>query len=94
MTACRRRVKDRDRARTTKEKRSPEDCGPGCGLCQLWISYPSSDFHEGRHYQDRVGGATVIFGEEGDSQLPGVSTLESMGLDPPRRELHTQPLVI
>ena len=47
-------------------------------------------------YQERVGGATVIFGEEGDSQLLGASTLESMGLglDPLRRELHTLPLVI
>ncbi len=47
-------------------------------------------------YQDRVGGATVIFGEDGDSQLLGASTLESMGLglDPLRRELHPLPLVI
>lgn len=47
-------------------------------------------------YLERVGGATVIFGEEGDSQLLGVSTLESMGLelDPLRRELHPLPLVI
>ena len=31
-------------------------------------------------YQDRVGVATVIFGEEEDSTLLGAYTLESMGL--------------
>ena len=40
-------------------------------------------------YGDRVGGADVIFGEEGDSSLLGATTLESLGLslDPLRREL-------
>jgi len=36
-----------------------------------------------------VGGADVIFGEEGDSRLLGSFTLEALGLslDPLRREL-------
>jgi len=40
-------------------------------------------------YQDRVGGATVVFAEEGDSTLLGAYALESMGfqLDPVRRVL-------
>jgi hypothetical protein len=31
-------------------------------------------------YEDRVGVADVIFGEEGDSNLPGAFTLEALGL--------------
>ena len=40
-------------------------------------------------YGELVGGADVIFGEEGDSQLLGAFTLEALGLslDPLRREL-------
>jgi len=40
-------------------------------------------------YVERVGGADVIFGEEGDSRLLGAFTLEALGLslDPLRREL-------
>ena len=38
-------------------------------------------------YADRLGGADVIFGEVGDSQLLGAFTLEALGLslDPLRR---------
>lgn len=45
---------------------------------------------------DRIGGADVIFGEEGDSLLLGAMTLESLGLslDPLRRELKPLPLVL
>ena len=32
-------------------------------------------------YGERVGGADVIFGEEGDSTLLGAFTLEALGLD-------------
>lgn len=47
-------------------------------------------------YGDRVGGADVIFGEEGDSQLLGASTLESLGLalDPLKRELIQFPMLL
>ena len=47
-------------------------------------------------YQDRVGGADVIFGEEGDSNLLGATTLESLGLslDPIKRELRPMPMVL
>jgi clan AA aspartic protease len=47
-------------------------------------------------YQDRVGGATVIFGEEEDSTLLGAYTLESMGfsLDPIRRVLVSLPMTL
>ncbi len=47
-------------------------------------------------YQDKVGGADVIFGEEGDSQLLGAFTLEALGLalDPLRRELRPLPMVL
>ena len=40
-------------------------------------------------YGDRIGGADVIFGQEGDYSLLGASTLEALGLllDPLRREL-------
>jgi len=47
-------------------------------------------------YQDRVGGADVIFGEEGDSILLGAFTLEALGLslDPLRRELRPLPMIL
>jgi len=47
-------------------------------------------------YGDRMGGADVIFGEEGDSVLLGAFTLEALGLslDPLRRELKPLPLMI
>jgi aspartyl protease family protein len=47
-------------------------------------------------YQDRVGVATVIFGEEADSTLLGAYSLESMGLslDPVRRELVPLPMTL
>lgn len=47
-------------------------------------------------YQDRIGGADVIFGEGGDGQLLGALTLESLGyaLDPLRRELKPLPMVL
>ncbi|MCH8206282.1 MAG: aspartyl protease family protein [Chloroflexi bacterium] len=47
-------------------------------------------------YEDRVGGADVIFGQEGDSNLLGATTLESLGLslDPLRRELRPIPMVL
>lgn len=38
-------------------------------------------------YEDKVSVADVIFGEEGDSTLLGVHALESLALDPIRREL-------
>jgi clan AA aspartic protease len=45
-------------------------------------------------YGDRIGGADVVFGEEGDSQLLGAFTLEALGLslDPLRRELRPLPM--
>jgi predicted aspartyl protease len=47
-------------------------------------------------YKDRVGGADVIFGEPGDSELLGAFTLEALGLalDPLRRELHPLPMIL
>jgi aspartyl protease family protein len=47
-------------------------------------------------YGDKVGIADVIFGEEGDSNLLGATTLESLGLalDPLKRELKPMPLII
>jgi predicted aspartyl protease len=47
-------------------------------------------------YADRIGGADVIFGEEGDSTLLGALTLESLGfaLDPLRRELKPLPMIL
>ena len=47
-------------------------------------------------YQDRIGGADVIFGEEGDSQLLGAFTLEALGLalDPLKRELKPLPMIL
>lgn len=45
---------------------------------------------------ERVGVADVIFGEEGDSNLLGATTLESLGLslDPLRRELKPLPMIL
>ena len=45
---------------------------------------------------DRIGGADVIFGEEGDSVLLGAFTLEALGLvlDPLRRELRPIPMIL
>ena len=47
-------------------------------------------------YQNKIGGADVIFGEEGDSVLLGAFTLEALGLalDPLRRELKPLPMVL
>ena len=47
-------------------------------------------------YGKRVGGADVIFGEPGDSQLLGALTLEALGLslDPLRRELKPLPMIL
>jgi clan AA aspartic protease len=47
-------------------------------------------------YGARVGGADVIFGEEEDSVILGVFTLEALGLvlDPLRRELKPLPMVL
>jgi predicted aspartyl protease len=47
-------------------------------------------------YGGRVGGADVIFGEPGDSNLLGAFTLEALGfsLDPLRRELKQLPMIL
>lgn len=47
-------------------------------------------------YQDKIGGADVIFGEKGDSNLLGALTLEALGLalDPLKRELKPLPMVL
>ena len=47
-------------------------------------------------YGDRIGGADVIFGEDGDSTLLGALTLEALGLslDPLRRELKPLPMIL
>jgi predicted aspartyl protease len=47
-------------------------------------------------YQNRVGGADVIFGEENDSNLLGAMTLASLGwvLDPLERELREIPMIL
>ncbi len=47
-------------------------------------------------YGDQIGGADVIFGEQGDSSLLGTFTLESLGLilDPLRRELKPLPMIL
>jgi len=47
-------------------------------------------------YGQRVGGADIIFGEEGDSTLLGFFTLEALGLslDPLRRELKPLPMML
>ena len=47
-------------------------------------------------YEDSIGVADVIFGQEGDSVLLGAFTLESLGLvlDPLRRELRSLPMIL
>jgi clan AA aspartic protease len=47
-------------------------------------------------YQDHIGGADVIFGEEGDATLLGAFTLEALGLvlDPFKRELKPLPMIL
>ena len=47
-------------------------------------------------YGKRVGGADVVFGEEGDSTLLGATTLESLGLalDPIKRVLKPLPMIL
>jgi clan AA aspartic protease len=47
-------------------------------------------------YKDKIGGADVIFGEEGDSVLLGAFTLEALGLalDPLKRELRPLPMIL
>ena len=47
-------------------------------------------------YGDRIGGADVIFGQQGDHLLLGAFTLEALGLalDPLRRELKPLPMVL
>ncbi len=47
-------------------------------------------------YRNRVGGADVIFGEDGDSHLLGELTLTALGLalDPLRRELKPLPMTL
>ena len=47
-------------------------------------------------YGKSIGGADVIFGEAGDSQLLGAFTLEALGLvlDPLKRELRPLPMIL
>ena len=47
-------------------------------------------------YQQRVGGADVVFGEPEDSTLLGAFTLEALGfaLDPLKRELLDLPMIL
>jgi len=47
-------------------------------------------------FQDRIGPALVVFGEEGDAPLLGAHTLEALGyaLDPIRRELIPLPMML
>jgi len=47
-------------------------------------------------YGEQIGGADVIFGEEGDSTLLGAFTLEALGLalDPLKRELKPLPMIL
>ena len=47
-------------------------------------------------YEDRIGGADVIFGENGDSNLLGAMTLEALGLalDPIGRRLIELPMLL
>ena len=47
-------------------------------------------------YGEQIGGADVVFGEEGDSLLLGATTLESLGLalDPLKRELRPLPMLL
>jgi predicted aspartyl protease len=47
-------------------------------------------------FEGRIGGADVVFGEEGDAELLGALTLEALGLslDPLRRELKPLPMML
>ena len=47
-------------------------------------------------FQNRKGGAPVVFGEKGDSTLLGATTLEALGmaLDPLKRQLIQLPMVL
>lgn len=47
-------------------------------------------------FGERVGGADVVFGEEGDATLLGAFTLEALGLvlDPLKRELRPLPMLL
>ena len=47
-------------------------------------------------YEDNIGVADVVFGNERDSVLLGAFTLESLGLvlDPLRRELKSLPMIL
>jgi clan AA aspartic protease len=47
-------------------------------------------------YEKRIGGADVIFGEDGDSTLLGAFTLEALGLalDPLKRVLKPIPMML
>jgi clan AA aspartic protease len=47
-------------------------------------------------FGNQVGGADVIFGEEGNSTLLGAFTLEAIGLalDPLKRELRPMPMIL
>ena len=47
-------------------------------------------------YEDRSGGAGAVFGEEGDYNLLGSTTLEALAraLDPLKRELRPLPLLL
>ncbi len=47
-------------------------------------------------YHEQVGGADVIFGEDGDCLLLGALTLAALGLtlDPMRRELKPLPMIL
>jgi hypothetical protein len=47
-------------------------------------------------YDGRVGGADVVFGEEGDANVLGASTLEAMelSLNPIKRELRPLPTIL
>jgi predicted aspartyl protease len=47
-------------------------------------------------YGERIGGADVVFGEDGDANLLGALTLEALGLalDPLKRELRELPMML
>ena len=50
----------------------------------------------GFEFEGRKGASPVIFGEEGDATVLGVTTLEGLGLyvDPVRRQLKELPLLL
>ena len=70
------------------------------GEQQFRLAYGSKIFRKKGialfRYGKRVGGADVIFGEKGDSNLLGAFTLEALGLslDPLRRELKPLPMIL